>query len=65
MTTSFQSDFALHSSLVQVCICQCIGTVTCPLCVNAIMFTLLMVSSSAAALCRCISGRMLVGEARN
>nr|WBU77215.1 odorant receptor [Odontothrips loti] len=41
-----------------VCVAQDVGTVTCPLCVNAIMFTLLLVSNGSASLARCISRRL-------
>ncbi|XP_052127307.1 uncharacterized protein LOC127750247 [Frankliniella occidentalis] len=41
-----------------VCLTQDVATVTCPLCVNAIVFTLLLVSSGAASLARTISRRM-------
>ncbi|KAK3930688.1 Odorant receptor 9a [Frankliniella fusca] len=41
-----------------VCLVQDVATVTCPLCVNAIMFTLLLVCSGAASLARTIGRRM-------
>lgn len=44
-----------------VCLCQTIGTVTCPLSVNAIIFSLLLVSHGTAALVNCIAIRMEAG----